>query len=80
MQCLENNIYMLHCLHAGKLFSAGRTAESKIAGSIYAPSAEALFASCYVLAVLVQSRIFSSTTKKHTRKKNKNKPKNSKGQ
>lgn len=44
MQRLENNIYMLHCLHAEKLVRAGRTAESKIAGSIYALSAEPLFA------------------------------------
>lgn len=44
MQYLENNIYMLRCLRAEKLFWAGKTAESKIAQSIYALSAEPLFA------------------------------------
>lgn len=68
MQYLENNIYMLRCLRAEKLFWAGKTAESKIAQSIYALSAEPLFAILFCVGFFGATQdIFQRNQKKHTR-------------
>lgn len=51
MQCLENNIYMLHCLHAEKTFFEQGGQLNEIAGSTYALSAEPLFAILFCVGI-----------------------------